>query len=220
MSSARDPQPPDITTRQRLLDAAQDLFTSRGFEATGTREIAAQAGCNLSLIKYYFGSKEGLLREVLSHYIASVGDRLQEAVSLDGSAEQRVEAIIGRMIEHMSRNAAVLRLIFREVCSDTSPVATELRERILRNQTIALALFTQGQADGSIKALPPRLLAAMISGMLMFYFVGYPLMAPWVGEMTPELQESMRRTAVEIVLRGILVQPEVQPPTAGVEALQ
>src|SRR3954471_20230662 len=46
-------------TRERLLGAAISLFSEQGYSATGTRAIAARAGCNVALISHYFGSKEG-----------------------------------------------------------------------------------------------------------------------------------------------------------------
>lgn len=210
MSRTRKPEEPDSDTRKRLLDAARDLFTSRGFEATSTRDIAAQAGCNLSLIKYYFGSKEGLLREVLRPYITGVGDRIQDVVLQDLSAEQLVDAVIAAVLGQVSQNAALFRLVFREVCSEGSPMSVELRDMVLRNQRIILSLFTRGREDGILKDLPPQVMAMMVAGMLMFYFVGYPLTSMLVGPMSPEVLETIRRTATEIALHGILQPPGTQ----------
>lgn len=61
-------------SRQRLLKAAQELFSERGFEATTTRQIAELAEVDAALIARYFGSKEKL-------YIA--------AVALDGPVDRR-----------------------------------------------------------------------------------------------------------------------------------
>jgi AcrR family transcriptional regulator len=47
------------------LDAAEELFAGRGYEAVGIREIADRAGVNLSGIKYHFGSKRGLYLETV-----------------------------------------------------------------------------------------------------------------------------------------------------------
>ncbi|GGF20419.1 TetR family transcriptional regulator [Williamsia phyllosphaerae] len=53
-------------TRADLLRAAKRRFTVFGFERTTVREIAADAGANVSLINRYFGSKDGLLAAVLA----------------------------------------------------------------------------------------------------------------------------------------------------------
>ena len=51
-------------TRQRLLDAALDVFSAKGFAGARVQEIADRAGVNKQLINYYFDSKEGLYREL------------------------------------------------------------------------------------------------------------------------------------------------------------
>ncbi|MDK0521179.1 TetR/AcrR family transcriptional regulator [Streptomyces sp. ML-6] len=53
-------------TRRRLLEAARDLFAERGYEATTVRSIAERAGVNQALLFRYFGSKQGLLTEVVA----------------------------------------------------------------------------------------------------------------------------------------------------------
>lgn len=52
-------------TRERLLAAAEHLFANRGFDATSTRALVEQAGVDIAMIVYHFGSKLGLYREVL-----------------------------------------------------------------------------------------------------------------------------------------------------------
>ncbi|MFD7031515.1 TetR family transcriptional regulator [Streptomyces sp. NPDC059917] len=53
-------------TRLRLLEAAADLFAERGYERTTVRAIAERARANQALLFRYFGSKEGLLTEVVA----------------------------------------------------------------------------------------------------------------------------------------------------------
>ena len=53
------------STRSRLLDAAELLFSEHGYDAVGIRQIADAAGVNLSGIKYHFGSKRGLYLDAI-----------------------------------------------------------------------------------------------------------------------------------------------------------
>jgi AcrR family transcriptional regulator len=53
-------------TRRRLLYAGRRRFALHGYERTTLRQIAADAGVNLALIKRYFGSKEGLFEAALA----------------------------------------------------------------------------------------------------------------------------------------------------------
>jgi len=57
---------PGALTRERILDAASDMFAERGVEAVSLRELTVKAGVNLAAVHYHFGSKEGLLAEVFA----------------------------------------------------------------------------------------------------------------------------------------------------------
>ncbi|MET7679906.1 helix-turn-helix domain-containing protein [Streptomyces sp. NPDC005423] len=66
-NEARGPRRRDAAaTRQALLDAAHGRFISLGYDRTTLRDVAADAGVNLALIKRYFGSKEGLFKAALA----------------------------------------------------------------------------------------------------------------------------------------------------------
>ena len=52
-------------TKERILKAARELFSHGTYESVGTRDIAAQAGVNATLINRYFGSKKKLFAEVV-----------------------------------------------------------------------------------------------------------------------------------------------------------
>src|SRR5579859_2058688 len=57
-------------TRAAILEAAKTQFARAGYDHAGLREIAAEAGADVALIKRYFGGKEGLFTEALK---ASIG---------------------------------------------------------------------------------------------------------------------------------------------------
>jgi AcrR family transcriptional regulator len=56
---------PKSGTRERILDAAEQLFATRGFDGTSTREIVAKSGDTIGSVNYHFGSKQALLDEVI-----------------------------------------------------------------------------------------------------------------------------------------------------------
>ncbi len=57
---------PGALTRERILDAAKEMFAERGVEAVSLRELTLKAGVNLAAVHYHFGSKEGVLAEVFA----------------------------------------------------------------------------------------------------------------------------------------------------------
>ena len=55
----------ELTTEEKIIDAARKLFTQNGFSATRTRDIAEEAGINLALLNYYFRSKQNLFQIII-----------------------------------------------------------------------------------------------------------------------------------------------------------
>ncbi len=60
--------------RDRLLDAAEELFCEHGFEGASIRDIAASAECNIASVNYYFGGKEKLYEEVWRRHLIPMRD--------------------------------------------------------------------------------------------------------------------------------------------------
>ncbi|MGC1518512.1 MAG: TetR family transcriptional regulator, partial [Azonexus sp.] len=58
------PEVRHIDTRERILDAAEQLFMEHGYEGTSMRQITGEAVVNLAAVNYHFGSKESLMQEV------------------------------------------------------------------------------------------------------------------------------------------------------------
>ena len=75
-------------TRERILDAAERLFSERGFDGTSIRDVTADAGVNLAAVHYHFGSKEDLLRAVLDRVVLPTNEErlrlMQEAFAQPG----------------------------------------------------------------------------------------------------------------------------------------
>jgi AcrR family transcriptional regulator len=89
---ARRGVPLDATsadTKTRILDAAEELFTRHGFEATSLRSLTAAAGVNLAAVNYHFGSKEVLFQAVLTRRLDPMN---QERIELLEALEREAGA--------------------------------------------------------------------------------------------------------------------------------
>ncbi|OMG52486.1 TetR family transcriptional regulator [Azonexus hydrophilus] len=54
----------NVDTRERILDSAERLFMTHGYDGTSMRQITGEAAVNLAAVNYHFGSKEALIQEV------------------------------------------------------------------------------------------------------------------------------------------------------------
>lgn len=78
--------------RRQLLSAGLKLFAERGFAAVGLREIAAEAGVSLGLVRTHFGSKDGL-REAIDEYVLEEIKQLYATVLAHSGAEALGKAV-------------------------------------------------------------------------------------------------------------------------------
>ncbi|HEX2178937.1 MAG TPA: TetR family transcriptional regulator [Actinomycetota bacterium] len=83
MRSVSVDQKPDLTARARIRDAALALFGRLGYDGTGMRAIAAEAGVSPALVVHHFGSKEGL-RKACDEYVATVMRETKQRAMTEG----------------------------------------------------------------------------------------------------------------------------------------
>ncbi len=86
---------PILSTEQKIKIAAKEVFLTKGYAATKTRDIASVAGINLALLNYYFRSKERLFEEVM---LESMGDFMQTMMQVfnqeNTSLEEKIADIV------------------------------------------------------------------------------------------------------------------------------
>ncbi len=117
--------------RDRLLDAAEELFCEHGFEGASIRDIAASADCNIASVNYYFGGKEKLYEEVWRRHLITMRDA--RIASIDNVMSQEkgkpqleillrsfAEAFIGPLVDE-SRARRLSKLWAREMIDQHLP---------------------------------------------------------------------------------------------------
>ena len=101
------------SVKDRLVDAAEELFCVRGFKGTSIRDIAASAGCNIASVNYYFGSKEKLYEEVWHRHLIPMRDlriasinkvmsQTETSPDLEGLLRSFADTFVGSMVDSSS----------------------------------------------------------------------------------------------------------------------
>src|SRR5579859_4469285 len=84
------PAPKSADAREILLDTAERLLGEKGIEGASMRQIAAEAGQgNNSVVQYHFGSKAGLMREIIERRVAGFEPRREELLEAAGGTDIR-----------------------------------------------------------------------------------------------------------------------------------
>jgi len=109
----------EISTRDRILDAAEKLFAEQGF-TTSLRSITANADVNLAAVNYHFGTKEALIQEVFHRRLGPLNAErvglLDELEAVAGDDAPKLESIIEAFVgpplrmSHDPQGATFMRL--------------------------------------------------------------------------------------------------------------
>jgi AcrR family transcriptional regulator len=131
--------------RNRLLKAATRLFADKGLDGVSTRELAAEAGVNLSAITYHFGGKEKLYKAALQYVIDLLAPRRQQVIDALGAS---VRAAKGDPALLSAVSANFVRAMFTALTNPEFPVEpVRLLIRELHQPTKALELVMAGHIN-------------------------------------------------------------------------
>lgn len=118
-------------SRERILDAALQLFSGQGYAATGVHEIARSAGIEKAALYWHFGSKAGLLAAVLDRMDAEFIERIYKRVASSGGPDERLDLFVHGLERLVAERSHLVRLTLG-VALERSTVSAESRAAMQR----------------------------------------------------------------------------------------
>ncbi|BAY36877.1 TetR family transcriptional regulator protein [Nostoc sp. NIES-2111] len=163
-----------LSARQRLIQAALELFTAQGVSGTTTRQIAEKAAVNEVTLFRNFGNKHGLLLAVLEESAAfiNLGESLVQRANPPGDVYQALKDYASASLHALERVPDLVRSVVGE--ADQFPA--ENRRALGRglteaNRYVAQYLATVIQQGDLNTYLPAEKLASLLNGMILGYAV-------------------------------------------------
>jgi AcrR family transcriptional regulator len=135
--------------RSRLIKAALDCFLADDYHKVSTRRIAECAGANVSMIRYYFGSKEGLYEEMIRETLSPLLDVLdgQLLASTAGFAD-----FLGLYYRTMSARPEFPKLILKVLALRHGPGRRFIQQLLERGRTRGAGKVAELKTHGQIAA--------------------------------------------------------------------
>lgn len=180
------PKPPDGTAAQ-LIAAGLKLFGRKGFAATSTREIAAEAGTNVASIAYHFGGKDGLRRACGAEVARRVGSVLGDTAptppqSADAAARQ-MEAILRAMVAFIagSRDSDDLTAFMLREVGENGPVLDAVYGTMIEPMHRRFCALWAAATGREAESETTRLLVFSLIGQVLYFRVGRPIVTRRMG---------------------------------------
>ena len=105
-------EPENGSVRRRLLAAATELFTQKGYAGTTVREIVTAAGVTKPVLYYYFRNKEGIYLELMRKTFAMLDDLLQTFSGEPGTASQKLLRFCLEVYSLVKENIEAVRMMY------------------------------------------------------------------------------------------------------------
>ncbi len=157
-----------MDTRQRVLEAAGEVFAEKGFERATIREIVERAGANLNAVNYYFRDKHGLYVALFeeAHQQLADSDQVILEAQRDHPPEQRLRTMIAYLLRGFVLKEQApwrMRLLLRELAEPTG-VMDLIVERFIRPRFEELTAIVRELMPPRTSNLAVRLCAESILG--------------------------------------------------------
>ncbi|MEO8624172.1 MAG: TetR/AcrR family transcriptional regulator [bacterium] len=140
--------PDDPPSKQRVLEAALELFVERGVAETSVRDIGARAGYSNPVIFKYFADKDELAAHVFFACYRAIAEILAPAVSDDRGYRENVHALCQAFGQVLEEHLTAFLYMFENVRRYWPRTSPALRRLSLL--AVARRLVQQGKADGVV----------------------------------------------------------------------
>jgi AcrR family transcriptional regulator len=170
-----------LATRERIVEAALDLFRRQGFEATTTREIAQAAGTATGTLFNYFATKEAILACLAAEALSKArGDFARQAIA--GDLEEKLFALVARELRQLKPLRKHLRPLLE---TSLSPLAAAERSEAgdsLRIEHLEIVEeIARQQGLGELSSMALQMYWALYLGVLAF----------WATDKSPKQEDTL-----------------------------
>lgn len=154
---------PQTATKDRILDAAEELFAERGFRETSLRDITSRAGVNLAAVNYHFQSKDALIQAVFARRIGPINEArlamLDEFEARAGGGAVPLEDVLRAFLEPVVKDEKAVppsfRRLFGRAYVEPGDLFTEIVHRHFGQARVRFAAALQ-------RALPDEPIADLL----------------------------------------------------------
>ena len=199
-SRVRDPE----ARKERILEAAGDVFAKAGYADGSVREISLKARVNVASINYYFGSKEGLYREVLlaaHRQLLELEPQPKPSADPKQALREWIRFCLRFVLLKRSSHPVLGRLMAREMRQPTTALG-ELVKRVIRPIFSDLVRIVASVATPTTNEASVEMAAHQIVAMCVHFDHSREVIGR-LGFAVPETENQIDRLAESIATMAL-----------------
>lgn len=159
--------------KERILEAAAELFAARGYNGTSMTSIAEALGATKPFVYYHFKDKHEILLETCRRGVVRALAALDEAVESEGSCREQLAKACETLAEVTLENRAYATVYSRDMDRLSKEARSELVDLRRRFDRRLAELIEEGCQRGEFSVLEPRVTATCISTMIIYSYGWY-----------------------------------------------
>jgi AcrR family transcriptional regulator len=153
-----------IESKQKIMKAAMDVFSRKGYAKASIREIARTAGISIGGVYLYFRNKEELYRSLISERMLDIGNKTETIARKTQSAPEALSHFLGMHLENALKHKEFILLHIRE--HGFAFGAQEKRKFFRRQRELIEQIIRQGIRTGEFRKCKADDMAKVILGSL------------------------------------------------------
>lgn len=201
-----------IDARQKLIDHARELFTVMAYDKVSTRMIANKADVNVAMIRYYFGSKEGLFETMLRETLKPMKKQMELMVK--ESSQKNFLDIMRTYYREMFKAPQFPRLVFQVMHMGSSEAQRKLLEKVFTDisQPMQMVMFDRLIENNILKPdVDPKLCKVSFISLMVFPFIApQSLLAIHGIELSEEFLNQLLEHNIKLMINGMLQPNDLQ----------
>jgi TetR/AcrR family transcriptional regulator len=203
-----------MDSKERILEAAMELFAEKGKHGTRMEEVAARAGINKAMVYYYYTSKDYLYKEVLKSILQSVYSSIYSALEKtpqDNDPISKVKSFLAAHFEAFSNKKIYTKIILDvhanepEEFKNVFKAVTKNWEKNIPQEM--LKIFEQGMAQKIFRDINYKHVMISIFGMNLIYYFGKSIAQALLQLEVDDEQTFLKEreeSNIDLLLNGIL----------------
>ena len=194
----------EINTEQKILEAAEEVFHEKGFDGARMQEIADKASINKGLLHYYFKTKDSLFEAIFSIAFRKMLAQIQSILLLEIALDEKIDRIVDGYMSLLAKNPSLPLFVINELNKNPDRfIAKNINSDTVKTFSSFVASVQKEVDAGNIRPVDPRQLFMNMISMIIFPYIGRPMVQSVIGLNSKEFQLMMveRKEHIKIFLK-------------------
>ncbi|WP_142786117.1 TetR/AcrR family transcriptional regulator [Changchengzhania lutea] len=196
----------DDNTEGQILDAAKNVFQSKGMDGARMQEIADKAGINKAMLHYYYRSKQLLFEAVFKNAFSLLAPQLNAILNDDSSIEDKIKNFTSNYIAFIIKHPYLPNFIIQELNRNPAFILKLKENKGFPNLEKFKKQVALEVEKGIIKPISAEQLFINILALNVFPFVAKPLIMAFtnVNDKTyKQLMENRKTEVADFIINSI-----------------